>query len=554
MAKMRIWKQAQDSSWILNIPILGRILLNIYNIPDYIEELLGPTIHVEDAALARYLERMVRCFTIEHFVVGERLPEKEVLRVYARSFTRYYPHEHLDFPPWPYTDPVGNRDTDNGARMLRSLSEQIQYVVQALTTVEHSWKVALDQDRSSPARHDALTDLGHTIHAIEDFYFHTNFLELSQLLRLRKNFTEPDPLRARGFWDWFKGHGLQDLPAEENSTRSLRRFFRRIQRPVPGDQPNTLSSVTSLEAFSHVSTGGFGATDMFHTLYGALAGMQAIVTPEQLDLMTNRLNVVMVKDIVVEEERTKLWDDQFFNDQLKAHKEQLEDPQFETKVDAAVAAHQLSSSAAEALKQAVTLDRQLTKKYPKAPGIGGFLLTIAKLVQHEHDESEKMSAALDQRGTVVDGRSECCESSADGRHCMSAETIGTHSLLAKDTKSSFPFRQRAMAYAAFVSGLFARTMAERVGSQGDLDWRPIVNQFLRYPHVDDDSWESQLLQAMSRPGGKLDYKQLRERPEIKLFPADSKVPTLFRMQLAKRNLANLYDAEAEAATQEWRNR
>jgi hypothetical protein len=548
LAKPRILAVARQKTALLRVPVLAGILSSIIEIPGYIDDLLGRTTGVEDAALARYLDSVVRAVTIETFAKSDGLPEPEVLRIYDRNFTRYYPHEHLDFPPWPYTDPIGDRTIEPSARMLRSLAEQMEYLIQALTAVEYSWTLSLDQGTQSAARHNALADLGHTLHSIEDFYFHTNFLEINQLLRSARRFPGPDAVHSGPFWEWFVDHALDDVDTADDEVRYRRRYFRRLRNPVAGKDKSQLSTITSLDASAYLSTGGFGATDIFHTLYGQLSGLAANLDPA---LVKELKKIVLARNLLFEADRRALADDAVFRQELQAHAQQLEDPNFAHRIDQAVQLGLLRPATAKAVKEAVALDRQLTRRYPQLPGIGGFLLSIASMLQQEHDNSEALSRAFDQENLVLDGRSAHCESA--GQRCASAETIGTHSLLAKDTEHSAPFRPEAVTYASFVSGFFARTLARHVGSPQELNWRPVVSHFLRYPHIDDITWESQLLETSNAFGPGVGYDQLADRPQFEDMTSRN-LATLFHMQPAKTNLAYRYDAEAQQANQAWQDR
>ena len=88
---------------------------------------MGEPTKVQDAVLAQYLERLVRAFTIGRF--AERgLAEDEILRAYTATLPHsyYYPHEHLDFPPWPYENVLGDRRVYAGTGMLESLATTSQ--------------------------------------------------------------------------------------------------------------------------------------------------------------------------------------------------------------------------------------------------------------------------------------------------------------------------------------------------------------------------------------------------------------------------------------------
>src|ERR1700754_11718 len=69
--------------------------------------------------------------------------------VHDRFFHQYYPHEHVDFPPWPLGNAIGIRTPSTvpvssaaGAparRILAYLEDQIVYIAALLTLIESDW-------------------------------------------------------------------------------------------------------------------------------------------------------------------------------------------------------------------------------------------------------------------------------------------------------------------------------------------------------------------------------------------------------------------------------
>ena len=560
MGKLKIWHQLRVGDPDDKEPGHWAWTLGQVDVPTYLDELLGAPADIESsAALARYLEHLVRLaaslqFTHEPDKDGEVIPEREMRRIFERNFTRYYPHEHLDFPPWPWADVSPEREADPGSHLLTTLVEQFVYVIESLADVQRNWTLSLADEKDTNFRHNVLADLGHTIHAIEDFFFHTDVLELEQLWRSFRTFQgdleKPQPFwgdkqKTMDFWkSWFVSHALDEVSAEipaELLVRASRKYYRRIQDPEK--EKSGLSTTGSTEAYTHVSTGGFGERDIFHTIYGALL---ALGENEKLQkALTNpKMPIVLLRDLLVETERQKLIDPTYRDGEYQKHKAQLADP----KTDAEIAKWQLAAGLRDSevadFKAALEIDRALTKKYPRAKGIGGFLLGMAAKVQREHEASEAVSAQLDSSGAVIHG------GTFNG---ASAETIGTHSLLSKDTPHSLPFRARAVSFASFVSAYVAQTMAVRIGREpGPLDWKPVVVHFLRFPAAAATAWETQVRLATAA-GGRLAYEELVDKPIVKMLPLpDKAAPRTPLRPRAQRVLEKKYDDEAMNAWDVWR--
>lgn len=561
MGKLKIWHvlrtgdpdDDEGGHWAWS---LGQV-----DVPQYLDELFGEPAKIESSsALAQYLEHLVRLSTSLQFTHkadkdGDLIPEPEMRRIFERNFTRYYPHEHLDFPPWPWADPSPERQADPGSHLLTTLVEQFVYVIESLADVQRDWIDSLRDENDTHYRHNVLADLGHTIHAIEDFFFHTDVLELEHLWRSFRTFTATsnkpqqfwgDKQKTMDFWKtWFVQHALDEVAGEipaEFAIRARRKYYRRVQDPAK-DEKGQLSTTGSTEAYSHVSTGGFGERDIFHTIYGALLALSENAVL-QAALQSPRMPIVLLRDLLIENERKKLMDKTYREAEYIKHKAQLDDPKIDQKITEWQLLYGLRDTEVADLKAALEIDRKLTKKYPKAKGIGGFLLGMAAKVQREHEASDNASATLDSSGSVIDGRT---------LNGASAETIGTHSLLSKDTPKSHPFRGRAVSFASFVSSYVAQTMAVRIGREpGPVDWKPVIVHFLRFPAAAPTAWETQLRLATATADDRLAYDALVDKPEVKMAPLPD--PTMRKplRPRARMILEKKYDDEAMNAWEIWR--
>lgn len=129
---------------------------------------------------------------------GPRMDEQAYLNVFDELYTQYYPHDHLDRPqtqsseePVNYRSEIANGPlTANATQrpdLYLYLREDIQIAAGRLAEVERIW--AQEQfDLSGPPRprdstwHLALAQFGRALHAVEDFFAHSNFVEHAVLV------------------------------------------------------------------------------------------------------------------------------------------------------------------------------------------------------------------------------------------------------------------------------------------------------------------------------------------------------------------------------------
>jgi hypothetical protein len=511
-------------------------------------------------ALTQFLADIARAFThlafaddsparsgtalaLEHAFGGPLpgpLPPAEVDRVLDGALTQYYPHEHLDFPP--YYDPAleATRNTSPAVppqgRLIAYLTEQQQYLVEELTKTELAWLAASGLG-TVQQRNDALRRLGHLLHAVEDYYFHSNFAELHQWQRIRRAAPAP-PIVLPAPLPGTQGTPpvspfllLHDLDGSIDQTTDValrRRFARRLRYPVFSRGSGSTSTAeywdgpsrdASNDAALLVLTGGFGGKDIFHSLRGGLEIAGLVLNPTS-DLALERL-------VASTDERRKAAADADYRDKLIAqHAKQLANGSYDKRIDRAAADGKLSPAMASALSDAFRIDTALQRKHWALNGVGGFLIRILCQLQDELDRSDRQVAALDGDATSI-----FAEATDNG---TSAETIGSHSLLAKDTDEERPMRQAALALAEYASGSIAVLLARRVTSDRDsshgLDWDSIINHFLRYPLIAPGSWESAIITAVNQrqlpdPG------KVTDRPDFQPIGSGA---TLAKLQVLRK--------------------
>ena len=121
----------------------------------------------------------------------------------------------------------------------------------------------------------------------------------------------------------------------------------------------------------------------------------------------------------------------------------------------------------------------------------------------------------------------------------SAENIGTHSLMSKDSDSKKPFRGDAVVLAKRASASVATVLAARIKDrrrpldQG-IDWLVVLPFFLRFPKAGSLRWKEELLTGLreSRDGFKQpDVDAVREQPPVP-FLGPTRDPKLLARQRA----------------------
>ena len=227
-----------------------------------------------------------------------RLPPVAVSAVFAGHFTQYYPHEHTDQPPYVWdasTRPgkpmygVSTRQTtlaspDRG--IMRAVDDDyLTYLSEQLITLEHHWRGIAQAD--AEARRTALVRVGKVLHGVEDWYFHSNVVEIMLLRQFApaQRTGEADEAFARRF---VLG-ALQNDPAflRESFERRVglqRKLYRRLLFPdyLPADDVNTggvPSRKTSRLRLDFVYPAFPSQFDTSNTLLGALEHLEGSLSP-----------------------------------------------------------------------------------------------------------------------------------------------------------------------------------------------------------------------------------------------------------------------------------
>ena len=420
------------------------------------------------------------------------IPPAAVDVVLARSFTQYFPHEHLDFPPT--VDLVHHRTLSIFKRESRGLIAylewMLQYVSEELSRLEQEW-VSLGSTIRPPQRQAFLVRLGHLLHPIEDYFFHSNLAELYQWADVRSAHPTLDPNIPADLQvlvnDDLRGTRLNTL-----SVPLRRKLHRRLRYPI-FDTNDRLSSTLSDDGTALVFTGGFGQNDVWHTLGGALEAIEskiAILPPTHDPRMTP---LVLIRLLLSQTAREAMVSGHTVDAMRTTHLTQLRAGDYTTAVASWVSSGLLCPHAGDQLRAAFDLDLTISNRHSGRfvtfPGPGAVLITMMDQMQRERDASAAAVSRLD--GTTA---SMYDRGSTNG---ASAEAVGTHSLMSKDSRDKDPGRAEAVAFAKHASASVATLLLNRVTgtrpvTEG-LDWDTLLRFFVRGPVSAGGFWETELL-------------------------------------------------------------
>jgi hypothetical protein len=234
----------------------------------------------------------------------EPLSETRVAEIYKRHFTQYYPHEHTDQPPyvWDASRRPQVKKWYGKSRRQKTLTRDagimtavdnayIPYLADGLSALEAEWRGFKSSD--TDARQLGMARLGKILHGVEDWFFHSNVVELNRLARHKPPRGETED--EENFLERFVQEALKDEESyrrgddprrdpkptlAERQVEFRRRLYRRLRFPVydpgtraasggtPSNKPSTISLELAYPAFP-------SQQDTAHTLLGALENLES---------------------------------------------------------------------------------------------------------------------------------------------------------------------------------------------------------------------------------------------------------------------------------------
>jgi hypothetical protein len=487
-AKAKVWDAAGEASAAARIPLARDVFARLDN---YLDELFGRP-GENGGKMGEYWRHIVFALTLEIFRRSDNtLDPAQLEEIYDKHFTQYFPHEHLDFPP-PERGIVGPHTPSEIARhrcgaapgpekrkTLTYLEEQLVFVANLLTLIEKDWAQARADAATTMRRHSVLARFGHASHAVEDFFFHSNFIELGWQLRSLALPPPPTPPEDTN-------------PADFSAARMDRLYHRRRRKPVAdGDD---VSSTTSEEA-THVYTGYFGGDDVSHTLTDALEGLMRL-RKRMLgaDAASAFTSIGHIGNILGDIEKAFETDEAKQEENLRKHRERLDNGDAYKDLEAALHAappDDIHKRTYDHLKAAYDLDKKMGEDYSLARGskprlgIYGMIQLLGAMSSKEHERSFVASREFDGVASG-DSRYEGIRNAT--KNGASAEQIGSHSLMAKDSERKEPLRPHSVRVATRAAVFVGEKMAERIAAAPadgapteGLDWQHVLRHFIAHP-------------------------------------------------------------------------
>jgi hypothetical protein len=214
--------------------------------------------------------------------------------VFAEFFTQYYPHEHTDQPPyvwdaskrpkhlsWYGPSKRQHTATERDIGVMNAVDyHYVQYLSERLSDLEHEWRTIKPGDIDGRRRW--LVRMGKLLHGIEDWYFHSNVVELVRLRahRPQRSAGEDSNAFLKRFVQEVSGKDPEFLKADPTERLRLqRRLYRRLRFPAyePGDRENSggkFSKKTSTPSLNMAYPAFPSQQDTAHTLLHALENLE----------------------------------------------------------------------------------------------------------------------------------------------------------------------------------------------------------------------------------------------------------------------------------------
>jgi hypothetical protein len=542
--KGTVW--GEQVSWIGRYSLIADLFVGA---DEYFDLLLGKPdddddlgrVRVPHGLLAEWFRHTIYAMSLETtFRDGADylIDPTEFKRLFDAHFTQYFPHEHLDYQPREtgklneFPQSSETIDTGDTRRIVAYLDRDIEYVGDLLTKIEQNW-VRNDGTLTSEEQHDVLIEFGHACHALEDFFFHSNFVDLAHRGSRLPFDVEPwfDPEETKDDTD---PEGDRVPPPE--SARWDRIDFRRKRQPVfkeGGDGETEFHDEISKQA-DIVYTASIPMPDIFHTFLDAIGhisegpaldeafldqvnkacggdapkiALMALVAGLGSDGARALPGALMATFVPGEDEVED--DDAPLSEEDEARVKQAK--KLRKKAYAAYrclvehdviaeSAHKgadlgfVDRSVADAISEAGRIERQLWDELTgfldidEDTGAARFMMLLLEQGRQEVHEATKRSRELDQAnksekasGMPLEERSGYVASDNQS----SAERIGTHSLMSKDSIRKQPLRRQAINGAGFLVSYVTKTMvaqadpATRVGE--GVDWYELIRHFLTHP-------------------------------------------------------------------------
>lgn len=469
----------------------------------------------DDGMLARYFRAILVLITCNpSFLAPLKLQQgldafskDEIKAVFDACYTQYFPHEHVDFPPFPPDHPQrGTREPSTvpaagQPRLVHDYTEkQLQYLGDLLTRIERDWAHAPSAD---PAlRRELVARFGHASHAIEDWFFHSNFVEAAWTIASPGQ-PAPHAVLPPAPPDDVESVGP---PPSENALQ--RRFHRRLRSPKFLDDGDVLDPAGS-DPVTLLFTGSYGSNDLFFSLIDAL-GHVIGEPPDDFNRKFPGL-LVMHKVLFGTEQEQK--------DSLEQWQKGIKNGSWVTFAKLAGLVNKLEPFELAALEEICSIEKKLLNDYPTI-GLG-----VLGLIQQMFVTGRGVVKASLEHGVEIDQDPQHAIADDRSDNGSPGENPGSHSLLCKDSVRKEPLREATLRIANFTATYVAKTMVDRTPARSPaqpeefVDWLELLRYFITHPSqaaggTGTEWWRGPLASIDPRPpeGHTIVLKPLSELP------------------------------------------
>ncbi|MFK4084814.1 hypothetical protein ACI2LF_11930 [Kribbella sp. NPDC020789] len=538
------------------------------------------------------------------------IPANRIDDVYGEFFTQYYPHEHTDQPPyvWDASKRPANKLYQPSRRQANLADGQVgvmnavdahyvAYLAEGLAGIEDDWRALKRDDQAGRQR--LLVRAGKLLHGVEDWFFHSNVVELLELRSYRPAQVEGESDEA------FLKRFVNDVakrrpefvaaqPAE--LIRLKRKLFRRLRYPAYEAGGKTQSAGVlsktrmSTPSLRHAYPAFPSAQDTAHTLLHALENLEQkiIGKPGELPSWAKetleqfhaealgtlaepfvvaaavpqlRESIPLILTLLSDDERRRLaanvapghWP---LQPGATAPKRTTKETELEL---------QLKRHAA-ALEPRLQKDGTTESNYDhfvrflvkrgrlNAKGRAALLAAFAIdrkaeqlpteapgaggfLMQFAVSDLQKLLAEGNAKSAELDQNADSVFA-PDSDNGAFSEIVGSHSLMSKDTLTSVPFFEDARVLASVASSTVFTILLEQVATPKPdrrLAWEEVLHHLIRFPPA-NGGWERRAL-AFYAPQQKIPtYADL---PELARLAASAIHPTPQAAKPAQSKRADL---------------
>jgi len=516
------------------------------------------------------------------------IPANRVDDVYGEFFTQYFPHEHTDQPPYvwnaakrpasklyqPSRRQANLADGEVGV-MNAVDAHYVAYLAEGLAGIEDEWRALGREDQAGRQR--LLVRVGKLLHGVEDWFFHSNVVELLELRSYRPAQVEgeSDDAFLERFVDDVAKRRPEFVAAQPaDRVRFKRKLFRRLRYPAyeVGGKTQTAGVVSkttmSTPSLRHAYPAFPSAQDTAHTLLHALENLEQKIIGkpgelpewaketleefhlEFLGLLAEPLvvaavtpdlreSIPLVLTLLSDDERRRLaanvapehWP-------LKPGATAPQRTTKETELDLQLKRH------AAALEPRLHKDGNTESNYDQFVRFlvkrgrlndkGRAALLAAFAIDRKAEQLSSAApgaggflmqfAVSDLQKLLLEGNARSAEldKTADSVFALDSdngafnEIVGSHSLMSKDTLTSVPFFDDARVLASVASSTVFTILLEQIATpKADrrLAWEEVLHHLIRFP-PSNGGWERRAL-ALFAPEQKIPrYADLPEFAQL----------------------------------------